>query len=182
MAARAIHNVFKMTESTMSVTSEGIRLIDPSSNTVRVEFSLQDVSFWAAHAENNRLLGFITRNRSNSPAAAKAGPPALSFACHVFETNSTSEDERKKGLTPQKPKMTPVLSDKALLLETINQLDDHEDSAEDLPISPDGRFLLLSTDSDPFSPTSPTFQIGDKGAAGDTEAADAENPDSESEA
>ena len=27
MAARAIHNVFKMTESTMSVTSEGIRSV-----------------------------------------------------------------------------------------------------------------------------------------------------------
>lgn len=27
MAARAIHNIFKMTESTMSVTSEGIRLV-----------------------------------------------------------------------------------------------------------------------------------------------------------
>lgn len=94
MAARAIHNVFKMTESTMSVTSEGIRLIDPSSNTVRVEFTLQDVSFWAAHAENNRLLGFITRNRINSPttATAKGSPPSFSFACHVFETNSTSED------------------------------------------------------------------------------------------
>ena len=54
MAARAIHNVFKMTESLMSVTSEGIRLIDPSSNIPRVEFALQDVSFWAAHPENNR--------------------------------------------------------------------------------------------------------------------------------
>ncbi|XP_076447471.1 DCC-interacting protein 13-alpha-like isoform X3 [Babylonia areolata] len=94
MAARAIHNVFKMTESVMSVTSEGIRLIDPSSNVVRVEFALQDVSFWAAHPENNRLLGFITRNRTNNPAAAKpeSGPPPPSFACHVFETNSTSED------------------------------------------------------------------------------------------
>ena len=30
------------------------RLIDPSSNTARVEFALQDVSFWAAHPENNR--------------------------------------------------------------------------------------------------------------------------------
>lgn len=87
-------------------------------------------------------------------------------------------------MTPQKPKLTPVLSDKALLLESIRQLDDH-DSTEDLPISPDGRYLLLSnTDSDlnSVSPSSPTFVLGDKGGAGDVDGAEAENPDSESEA
>lgn len=41
------------------------------------------------------------------------------------------------------------------LLETIRKLED-EDSGEDLPLSPDGRYLLLSTtDFEPsFSPTS----------------------------
>ncbi|XP_076447470.1 DCC-interacting protein 13-alpha-like isoform X2 [Babylonia areolata] len=198
MAARAIHNVFKMTESVMSVTSEGIRLIDPSSNVVRVEFALQDVSFWAAHPENNRLLGFITRNRTNNPAAAKpeSGPPPPSFACHVFETNSTSEDichaikqattvafqaimDRKKGLTPQRPKPVPVLKDKTALLDSINQLEDDEENlaADDLPISPDGRFLLLSaSDSDLASPVSPTSPVRKVATT------EADGPDSESEA
>ncbi|KAK7102909.1 DCC-interacting protein 13-alpha-like isoform X2 [Littorina saxatilis] len=206
MAARAIHNVFKMTESTMSVTSEGIRLIDPATNTVRVEFALQDVSFWAAHPENNRLLGFITRNRTSNSVGAKveSGSPTPSFACHVFETNSTSEDicqaikqattiafqaimNRKKGQNPQSAqenKPAPVLSDKSTLLEAINQLDDLDDSAEDLPISPDGRFLLLSnTESDLPSPTTPTspaaIALGDQG---DGAEATAEGGDSESEA
>lgn len=68
------------------------------------------------------------------------------------------------------------------LLESINQLEDLEDSAEDLPISPDGRFLLLSnTSSDPSSPTSLTVSGGGE-LAGQGDAAEAEAPDIESEA
>ncbi|XP_025106871.1 DCC-interacting protein 13-alpha-like isoform X4 [Pomacea canaliculata] len=132
MAARAIHNVFKMTESIMNVTSEGIRLLDPSTNSARVEFALQDVSFWATHPENNRLLGFITRNRSATPPGPNPVPGSLSFACHVFETNNSAEDicqaikqatniafqalmDRKKGRTPQKPKPQPIINDKDTL-------------------------------------------------------------------
>ncbi|XP_041348369.1 DCC-interacting protein 13-alpha-like isoform X3 [Gigantopelta aegis] len=84
MAARAIHNVFKMTESRLLVTNESMRLIDPDTNTTRVEFALADISFWTSHPENNRLFGFITRSRNES------GTP--SFACHVFEGNTSSEE------------------------------------------------------------------------------------------
>lgn len=199
MAARAIHNIFKMTESTMNVTSEGIRLIDPSSNQPRIEFALQDVSFWAAHPENNRLLGFITRNRTSSPTSKlEPSPPAPSFACHVFETNATSEDicqairqattiafqaimNRKKGLNPQPLKRVPVLSSKEALLDTINQLDDHDNSADDLPISPDGRFLLLGgteAEPPPSLPKVPSTRQMPNTGQGDA----ADEPDSESEA
>lgn len=97
MAARAIHNVFKMSESLMVVTSEGMRLIDPSNNVVRVEFALQDISFWSSHPDNNRLFGFITRSRPTSTKAASPSSdqdqtPGPTFACHVFECNTTAED------------------------------------------------------------------------------------------
>ncbi|ESP00319.1 hypothetical protein LOTGIDRAFT_200897, partial [Lottia gigantea] len=88
MAARAIHNVFKMTESKLIISNEGMRLIDPSNNAVRVEFALQDISFWSAHPENERYFGFVTRTRM------VGGTPknSISFACHVFESNTTSEE------------------------------------------------------------------------------------------
>jgi len=96
MAARAIHNIFKMTESVMIVSSEGMRLMDESNKVVRVEFALMDISFWSVHPDNNRLFGFITRNRPPpaSPAGEEKEKPSsvATFACHVFETNKTAED------------------------------------------------------------------------------------------
>ncbi|RUS86010.1 hypothetical protein EGW08_006222 [Elysia chlorotica] len=97
MAARAIHNIFKMSESLMVVTSEGMRLIDPSNSVVRVEFALQDISFWSAHPDNNRLFGFITRTRNpgtkpSSPSSDQEQNSGPTFACHVFECNTTAED------------------------------------------------------------------------------------------
>lgn len=84
MAARAIHNVFKMTEMYMVVTESSLRLVDPSSQVICVEFSLQDIAFWAAHKENNRLLGFITRTQE--------GNSKPTFNCYVFESSSSSEE------------------------------------------------------------------------------------------
>ncbi|GFO15601.1 Dcc-interacting protein 13-alpha [Plakobranchus ocellatus] len=97
MAARAIHNIFKMTESLMVVSSEGMRLIDQSNNVVKVEFALQDISFWSSHPDNNRLFGFITRTRMPtskpaSPTADQEQNSGPTFACHVFECNTTAED------------------------------------------------------------------------------------------
>ncbi|GAB6029928.1 DCC-interacting protein 13-alpha, variant 3 [Chamberlinius hualienensis] len=84
MAARAIHNVFKMAESLMIVTESKLSLYDPSNQATRSEFALQDVAFWGAHHENNRLLAFITRSNEGS------GNPK--FSCHVFESNSSAEE------------------------------------------------------------------------------------------
>ncbi|XP_052779538.1 DCC-interacting protein 13-alpha-like isoform X2 [Mya arenaria] len=129
MAARAIHNVFKMTESRMIVSSESMRLVEPSSNTVRVQFALEDISYWAAHPENNRLFGFITRNKGEG-----------SYACHIFECNVSSEEicsaigsatkmafhalmEKKAAEKIQSLKN----KEKSLLLANISALEDKED-------------------------------------------------------
>ncbi|KAI0215170.1 DCC-interacting protein 13-alpha [Lamellibrachia satsuma] len=82
-----IHNVFKMTESRLVVSSEAMRLIDPSNNSVRTTFQLEDISYWATHSENKRLFGFITR----TPPSKEQGDTST-FACYVFECN-TSADE-----------------------------------------------------------------------------------------
>ncbi|XP_052779539.1 DCC-interacting protein 13-alpha-like isoform X3 [Mya arenaria] len=136
MAARAIHNVFKMTESRMIVSSESMRLVEPSSNTVRVQFALEDISYWAAHPENNRLFGFITRNKGEG-----------SYACHIFECNVSSEEicsaigsatkmafhalmEKKAAEKIQSLKNKEKeedCEDKSLLLANISALEDKED-------------------------------------------------------
>jgi hypothetical protein len=69
-----------------------------------------------------------------------------------------------------------------MLLDTINQLDDHDDgSSQDLPISPDGRFLLLggATEAETPQPIPKVPSVRDVPMAGQGDSAD---PDSESEA
>lgn len=159
MAARAIHNVFKMTESRMVVSSECMRLIEPSNNTIRIQFALEDISFWAAHHENNRLFGFITRNKGEG-----------SYACHVFECNVSAQEICQAISTATKMAFHALMEKKAeqkiqnlkekekdeepgqnILLENINQLEDKGSDDEDdselskLPLSPDGKYLVLTT-------------------------------------
>ncbi|CAH1784448.1 unnamed protein product [Owenia fusiformis] len=84
MAARAIHNMFKTTESLLLVSSECMRLLDPSNKSVRAEFGLADISFWAAHRESKKLFGFITK--------LKGGSQNTPFSCFVFESDSFAEE------------------------------------------------------------------------------------------
>ncbi|XP_059171772.1 DCC-interacting protein 13-alpha-like isoform X2 [Physella acuta] len=222
MAARAIHNIFKMTESLMVVSSEGMRLIDPSNNVIRVEFALQDISFWSAHPDNNRLFGFITRNRvmTNPPETKSAEGdknPVPTFACHVFESNTTAEDicqaistatkvayqalmEKRKGVTTTTtPKPKAVINEKNLLLKNIQSLPedcgvknnkygiDEVDSIQDtldddlsarLPLSPDGKFLILTAIDEPPSPTL-TSPVSSLKQSEDSTGAEAEESESE---
>uniref|UniRef100_A0A2C9LB95 PH domain-containing protein n=1 Tax=Biomphalaria glabrata TaxID=6526 RepID=A0A2C9LB95_BIOGL len=231
MAARAIHNVFKMTESLMVVSSEGMRLIDPSNNIVRVEFALQDISFWSAHPDNNRLFGFITRNRTLAAPGSADGKPSEadknqnaspSFSCHVFESNTTAEDicqaistatkvafqalmEKRKGLAPTPaaaavvPKPKAQINEKNLLLKNIQSLpcdtdnkknkygiDEVDTSSLDncdddissrLPLSPDGKFLILTAIDEPPSP--PLVSPVSSKAVEDSNKADEEEGESE---
>ncbi|KAL3853218.1 hypothetical protein ACJMK2_016775 [Sinanodonta woodiana] len=154
MTARAVQNVFKMTESRMIVTNESLRLIDPATNCIRVKFALEDISFWSAHQENNRLLGFITRNRGSSLGT---------FACHVFETNVPAVEICQAISTATKLAFQALMEKKAaekirtvkereknLLLANISQLEDKDDDDDDdilssrLPLSPDGKYLVLT--------------------------------------
>ncbi|XP_070558539.1 DCC-interacting protein 13-alpha-like isoform X2 [Ptychodera flava] len=85
MAARAIHNVFKMTEVHLLVTTDSLLLLEPSNQTVRSKIELKDLSFFAAHHENNRLFAFIVRSRGYTTAMT-------TFACHVFESDASGEE------------------------------------------------------------------------------------------
>lgn len=154
MAARAIHNVFKMTESRLVVSSEAMRLIDPATNTLRTTFALADISFWAAHPENTRLFGFITRTKP--PGATNS-----TFSCHVFECNISAEEICQAIGTATKLAFQALMEKKAMekiqqvktrekniLLQNIQQLEDapedEEDSLHNLPLSPDGKYLVLT--------------------------------------
>ncbi|KAL5015394.1 hypothetical protein ScPMuIL_009664 [Solemya velum] len=155
MAARAIHNIFKMTESRLLVTNQTVRLIDPSNNSIRTEFSLEDISYWCTHHENTRLFGFITRTKTSDGA---------SFACHVFEGNSSADEICQAISTATKLAFQVLMEKKAIdkvqkikdkekdiLLSNIDNLDDGEEEqilSANLPLSPDGRFLILTSPDD----------------------------------
>ncbi|XP_072598733.1 DCC-interacting protein 13-beta isoform X5 [Vulpes vulpes] len=83
LAARAIHNIFRMTESHLMVTSQALRLIDPQTQVTRANFELTSVTQFAAHQENKRLVGFVVRTPEST------GGEALST--YIFESNSEGE-------------------------------------------------------------------------------------------
>ncbi|XP_074646175.1 DCC-interacting protein 13-alpha-like isoform X3 [Tubulanus polymorphus] len=149
MAARAIHNIFKMMESHLVITNKSLKLLDPANKNVRTEFALEDISYWCAHNENKRLFAFITRNKAG-------GGEQPTFACHVFECNATGEEICQSisgatkvafhSLMERRSKQKMKVQEKELLLANINSLEDRldeEDEASSLQLSPDGKFLVL---------------------------------------
>ncbi|XDA74787.1 hypothetical protein R6Z07F_005016 [Ovis aries] len=83
LAARAIHNIFRMTESHLMVTSQTLRLIDPQTQVTRANFELTSVTQFAAHQENKRLVGFVVRLPESTGGE--------SLSTYVFESNSEGE-------------------------------------------------------------------------------------------
>ncbi|XP_015096124.1 DCC-interacting protein 13-beta isoform X2 [Vicugna pacos] len=83
LAARAIHNIFRMTESHLMVTSQTLRLIDPQTQVTRANFELTSVTQFAAHQENKRLVGFVVRMPESTGGE--------SLSTYVFESNSEGE-------------------------------------------------------------------------------------------
>ncbi|XP_012878130.1 PREDICTED: DCC-interacting protein 13-beta isoform X1 [Dipodomys ordii] len=83
LAARAIHNIFRTTESHLMVTSQSLRLIDPQTQVSRANFELTSVTQFAAHQENKRLVGFVIR------VPESTGEESLST--YIFESNSEGE-------------------------------------------------------------------------------------------
>ncbi|XP_076968016.1 DCC-interacting protein 13-beta isoform X4 [Tamandua tetradactyla] len=83
LAARAIHNIFRMAESHLMVTSHMLRLIDPQTQVTRANFELTSVTQFAAHQENKRLVGFVIRIPEST------GEESLSS--YIFESNSEGE-------------------------------------------------------------------------------------------
>ncbi|XP_068170611.1 DCC-interacting protein 13-alpha [Antennarius striatus] len=83
LAARAIHNIFRMMESHLLVTCDCLKLIDPQTQVTRLRFPLSTVLQFSAHPDNKRLSGFILQ----SPG----GRVDSRFICYIFESNNDGE-------------------------------------------------------------------------------------------
>ncbi|XP_072438439.1 DCC-interacting protein 13-alpha isoform X2 [Chiloscyllium punctatum] len=85
LAARAIHNIFRMTESHLLVTGDCLKLIDPQTQVIRLRFPLQNVVLCATHKENKRLFGFVLHTGGSR---VEGRPVSI---CYVFESNNEGE-------------------------------------------------------------------------------------------
>lgn len=54
LEARAIHNLFSTTELNLCITNTRLVLTDPATSAVRLQHSLKDIAYWAAHSENHK--------------------------------------------------------------------------------------------------------------------------------
>ncbi|XP_062356448.1 DCC-interacting protein 13-alpha [Cinclus cinclus] len=85
LAARAIHNVFRMTESHLLVTCDCLKLIDPQTQVTRLRFPLPNVVLYATHQENKRLFGFVLRTSGGRVESHQTS------ICYIFESNNEGE-------------------------------------------------------------------------------------------
>lgn len=128
LAARAIHNIFRTTESHLMVTSQTLRLIDPQTQVSRACFELTSVTQFAAHQENKRLVGFVIR------VPESTGEESLST--YIFESNSEGE------------KICYAIN---LGKEIIEVQKDPEALARlmlSVPLTNDGKYVLLNDQAD----------------------------------
>ncbi|XP_048212714.1 DCC-interacting protein 13-beta isoform X1 [Perognathus longimembris pacificus] len=128
LAARAIHNIFRTTESHLMVTSQSLRLIDPQTQVSRANFELSSVTQFAAHQENKRLVGFVIRVPESTGEA--------SLSTYVFESNSEGE------------KICYAIN---LGKEIIEVQKDPEALAQlmlSVPLTNDGKYVLLNDQPD----------------------------------
>ncbi|XP_077452196.1 DCC-interacting protein 13-beta isoform X1 [Stigmatopora argus] len=139
LAARAIHNIFRTTESHLMVTSSNIRLIDPQTQVTRINFRLAEVCHFAAHQENSRLMGFVVEGRDwsgagdDNAAHDQDGEPC--FSAFVFESNTEGE---KICYTMSLAKdITEAKKDPAALAQLM----------KNMPLTNDGKFLLLDAEN-----------------------------------
>ncbi|KAM6062131.1 DCC-interacting protein 13-alpha isoform 2-T2 [Chlamydotis macqueenii] len=85
LAARAIHNIFRMTESHLLVTCDCLKLIDPQTQVTRLRFPLPNVVLYATHQENKRLFGFVLRTSGGRVESRQTS------VCYIFESNNEGE-------------------------------------------------------------------------------------------
>uniref|UniRef100_A0A671K7T3 DCC-interacting protein 13-beta-like n=1 Tax=Sinocyclocheilus anshuiensis TaxID=1608454 RepID=A0A671K7T3_9TELE len=124
LAARAIHNIFKTTESHLLVTSSCIRLIEPQTQVTKISVSVD----FAAHQENSRLMGFVLQG-------SDGGEDQPSFSVFVFESNTEGEKicyTINLGKEISEAKKDP---------EALAQL------MKSMPLTNDGKFLLLESET-----------------------------------
>uniref|UniRef100_A0A3Q3GQD3 Adaptor protein, phosphotyrosine interaction, PH domain and leucine zipper containing 1 n=1 Tax=Labrus bergylta TaxID=56723 RepID=A0A3Q3GQD3_9LABR len=126
LAARAIHNIFRMTESHLLVTCDCLKLIDPQTQVTRLRFPLSTVIQSASHQDNKRLFGFVLQ---------QAGGRAV---CYIFESNNDGEKICDSiGLAKQ------IAFHSEMDLEEQSRLIAASSRPANPPAS-DGQFLVLS--------------------------------------
>lgn len=146
LAARAIHNVFSTNELKLRITGTHVSLIDANSSNVRLRHNLSDLAYWAAHTENQKLVGYIVRQNDGSESNMN------NFSCFVFEADQPGKDicsalgvaakHAYKELLEKKTKEKKRKSDTRLLLDNIASLPDI--GMDEVPqITSDGQYLLL---------------------------------------
>ncbi|KAI1239223.1 hypothetical protein IHE44_0012337 [Lamprotornis superbus] len=124
LAARAIHNIFRMTESHLMVTSKNLRLIDPQTQVTRASFELTTVTQFAAHQENRRLIGFVIH------LSETLGEESMS--AYVFESNT--EGEKICYAISLGKEITEAQKDPEALAQLMKSV----------PLTNDGKFMLLN--------------------------------------
>uniref|UniRef100_A0A674P9B5 Adaptor protein, phosphotyrosine interacting with PH domain and leucine zipper 2 n=1 Tax=Takifugu rubripes TaxID=31033 RepID=A0A674P9B5_TAKRU len=132
LAARAIHNIFRTTESHLMVTSSNLRLIDPQTQVTRLGFQLGEVCQFAAHQENTRLMGFVVEDRDWSDGGEEGEP---TFSAFVFESNT--EGEKICYTISLAKDITEAKKDPEALAQLM----------KNMPLTNDGKFLLLDTET-----------------------------------
>uniref|UniRef100_A0A8B9RH97 Adaptor protein, phosphotyrosine interacting with PH domain and leucine zipper 2 n=1 Tax=Astyanax mexicanus TaxID=7994 RepID=A0A8B9RH97_ASTMX len=132
LAARAIHNIFKTSESHLMVTSSCIRLIDPQTQVTKISFQLMDVTQFAAHQENSRLMGFVVEGTDWSEGVEEGQP---SFSAFIFESNT--EGEKICYTINLGKEITEAKKDPEALAQLMKTM----------PLTNDGKFLLLESET-----------------------------------
>ncbi|XP_068168505.1 DCC-interacting protein 13-beta [Antennarius striatus] len=132
LAARAIHNIFKTTESHLMVTSSSLRLIDPQTQVTRISFQLEEVCQFAAHQENGRLMGLVVEARDWSDGDEEG---ESSFSAFVFESNT--EGEKICYTVSLAKDITEAKKDPEALAQLM----------KNMPLTNDGKFLLLEPET-----------------------------------
>ncbi|XP_061582636.1 DCC-interacting protein 13-alpha-like [Cololabis saira] len=164
LAARAIHNIFRMTESHLLVTCDCLKLIDPQTQVTRLRFPLSSVVQCSSHQDNKRLFGFVLQ------AAAAGGRGDSRAVCYIFESNNDGEKicdsiglakqiafhsemdrkaaEKRKEQDKAKEKQQEELSKQRQIekdLEEQSRLIAASSRPANAPAAPDGQFLVLSS-------------------------------------
>uniref|UniRef100_A0A8C6WNX1 HESX homeobox 1 n=1 Tax=Neogobius melanostomus TaxID=47308 RepID=A0A8C6WNX1_9GOBI len=159
LAARAIHNIFRMTESHLLVTCDCLKLIDPQTQVTRLRFPLSSVLQCQSHQDNKRLFGFVLQT-SKDPRSI----------CYIFESNNDGEKisdsiglakqiafhsemdrqavEKRKEEDKAKEKQQEELSKQRQIekdLEEQSRLIAASSRTATTPSSSDGHFLVLNS-------------------------------------
>ncbi|KAK2506344.1 hypothetical protein MC885_017025, partial [Smutsia gigantea] len=128
LAARAIHNIFRMTETHLMVTSQTLRLIDPQTQVTRANFELTSVTQFAVHRDDKRLVGFVVR----MPESIGGG----SLSTYIFESNS--EGEKICYAINLGKEIIEVQKDPEALAQLM----------QSIPLTNDGKYILLNDQPD----------------------------------